>query len=58
MVDYRILKIQALENTGVSKEDIRKLKKDSDDLKKIIAEKEKANEYEKQLRKNGDVTLF
>ena len=46
------------ENTGVSKEDIEKLKKDSDELKKIIAEKEKANEYVKQLRKNGDVTLF
>jgi len=46
------------ENTGFSKEDIRKLKKDSDDLKRIIDEKEKANEYEKQLRKNGDVTLF
>ncbi|MCF6355662.1 MAG: hypothetical protein L3J26_11285 [Candidatus Polarisedimenticolaceae bacterium] len=60
---YALLKnldgrLSHFENIGISKEDIKKLKKDSSDLKKIIAEKEKANEYVKQLRKNGDVTLF
>jgi len=51
-------RLSHFENTGVSKEKIKQLKKDSADLKKIIAEQEKANEYVKQLRKNGDVTLF
>ena len=51
-------RLSHFENTSISKEDIKRLKKDSADLKKIIAEKEKANEYVKQLRKNGDVTLF
>ena len=51
-------RLSHFESTGFSKEDLIKLKKDSNDLKKIIAEKEKANEYVKQLRKNGDVTLF
>jgi len=60
---YALLKnldsrLSHFENTGVSTVDINKLKKDSADLKKIIAEKEKANEYVKQLRKEGDVTLF
>jgi len=60
---YALLKnldgrLSNFENTGLSKEDIIKLKKDADDLKKIIAEKERSKEYEKQLRIQGDVSIL
>ena len=58
MLNILDVRLSNLENTDVSKEDIKKLKKDADDLKKLKAKIEKAKEYEKQLRIQGDVSIL
>lgn len=51
-------RLSSVEKSGVSNEDVIKLKKDAAELKRLKDKIDKASEYEKQLRIQGDVSIL